>query len=82
MFFVYIIRSKTSGTYYIGQTNNLERRVRRHNLGYEKYTRKALPWELVYHECYPTRSQAMSREKKLKKIKKRKVLEKLFIINS
>jgi predicted GIY-YIG superfamily endonuclease len=31
VFFVYILRSETSGKLYIGQTNNMDRRLREHN---------------------------------------------------
>ncbi|WP_415831470.1 GIY-YIG nuclease family protein, partial [Flavobacterium terrigena] len=32
------------GKYYIGQTNNMEDRLRRHNSGYSLSTKNGIPW--------------------------------------
>jgi putative endonuclease len=65
MLYVYILQNK-QGKIYIGQTKNLEERLLQHNETGEGFTSKYRPWELVYHESYPTRSVAMRREKYLK----------------
>jgi putative endonuclease len=68
-FFVYILRT-SSNTLYIGQTNNLEKRIKEHkskSLRSAKYIRYFSSFELVYHEKYPTRSEAMRREIQLKR---------------
>ena len=57
------------GTYYIGQTNDLEKRLTEHRLHLTKsakYIRYFHSFTLVYHETYPTRSKAMKREYQLK----------------
>jgi putative endonuclease len=46
-YFVYIIRSQKDESLYVGQTNNLEERLRRHNQGRSKYTKSKRPWELL-----------------------------------
>ncbi len=75
MYFVYVLRSKF-GKLYIGHTNNLERRVAEHNLGFSRYTsRVAGPWALVYKEPFNTRSGAMKRERELKTGKGRDYLK-------
>lgn len=65
---VYILR--TSGnTLYIGQTNNLEKRLKEHCLKASratKYLRAFTSIELVYKEVFPTRSEALKREWQLK----------------
>ena len=70
MFFVYILRSEQSGKFYTGQTNDLDRRMQEHNdplHNNRKFTTlNAGPWELLHHEEYATRSEAMKREKWLK----------------
>ena len=70
MFFVYILRSETSGKFYTGQTNDLNRRLLEHNdpsHNSAKYTTKNKgPWVLIYQEEFPARSEAMNREKWLK----------------
>ncbi len=56
-FWVYIIRSETTGKLYVGQTSDLENRLRRHNIdepGSARYTHKQMgPWQLIYTEEYP-----------------------------
>ncbi len=65
-YIVYILQNP-DGKFYIGQTNNLNNRLRRDNEGRSKYTRAKGLWELVYQEAYPTRTEAMKRERQLKK---------------
>jgi len=69
-FYVYVLISRTAGKRYVGQTDDLARRVVEHNDPAHnpcKFTSKhAGPWELVHHEQFPTRAAAMKREKWLK----------------
>jgi putative endonuclease len=67
MYSVYIIKSSTDNTYYIGSTNNIERRLQDHNAGKSPYTSKKIPWELVYLESFESKTNALKREKFLKK---------------
>ncbi len=78
MYFVYILRSKTTDHFYIGQTSNLNFRIRRHNENTVTATKNKGPWELVYAESFDTRSQAMKREKYLKSLKSRKAIQKIM----
>ena len=75
MYHVYVIRSNSSGRTYIGHTDNLEERVRQHNSGYGRSTKKYSDWNLIYDETYPTRSLAMKREKYLKSGDGRRILK-------
>lgn len=69
---VYILRT-SSNTLYIGQTNNLEKRLREHQdkkgKG-AKYIRYFTSATLVYSETYSSRTEAMRREYQLKKLTK------------
>jgi putative endonuclease len=65
-FYVYVLKSKTYGCFYVGSTGNLEQRIEQHNLGLARYTKGRRPWQLVYKEEYNTRSEATKREKFLK----------------
>ena len=76
MFFVYIIESEVNGSYYIGQTNNLEERLRRHNLLRNRSTKSYAPWKLLHSQVYETRSEAMKVKSYLKKLKKRSLVQK------
>ncbi|MGD0522962.1 MAG: GIY-YIG nuclease family protein [Candidatus Microgenomates bacterium] len=80
MYFVYILR--TSGnTLYIGQTNNLARRLAEHkskSVRGAKYIRSFDFFELVYTEKFKTRTEAIQREyqlKQLPKVDKEKLVE-------
>jgi putative endonuclease len=56
MFFVYILQAEESKRYYIGQTDNLEARVIKHNKGRNRSTRPYIPWQLKWWKGYQTRS--------------------------
>jgi putative endonuclease len=69
MFFVYILRT-SSDTLYIGQTNNLGKRIEEHRSKSSKsakYIRYFKSFKLVYSEEHSTRKEAMKREWHLKK---------------
>ena len=64
---VYVLYSETLNRYYVGQTNNIEKRLEVHNKGGKKYTTKGIPWVLIKtYEC-DNRSQAVLLERKIKK---------------
>jgi len=77
-YFVYIIKSLSSGRYYIGQCRDLKNRISEHNQGRVRSTKAYIPWRLCYYEEYETRGEAMRRERELKAVKKRKYLEKIM----
>ena len=65
-FFVYILQSMKDFSFYIGQTDDLDKRMSKHSEGMSKYTASRRPWRLVYFEMFKTRSEAILREKQLK----------------
>ncbi len=68
-YIVYILRSKRDGRLYVGQTNDLQRRLAQHNTPAGKtYTSKRGPWALVHEESHGDRISAMAREKFLKSV--------------
>lgn len=69
MFIVYILQSLKNGRYYVGHTNDIERRLSQHNNGSSEYTKKYIPWKLVYTEKYNTKTEAIRRELEIKKYK-------------
>ncbi|MCF7847092.1 MAG: GIY-YIG nuclease family protein [Candidatus Gracilibacteria bacterium] len=66
---VYILKSKKDDRYYIGQTNNLKERLRRHDTGQVLSTKHRRPFILLHAEVFEKRSEAMKREKYLKSLK-------------
>ncbi|MFH1656564.1 MAG: GIY-YIG nuclease family protein [Candidatus Nealsonbacteria bacterium] len=66
MFFVYILQSKKDKSIYIGCSNDLRERFKKHNLGFVKSTKSKIPFALVYYEAYASRQDAFKREHNLK----------------
>ena len=65
-FYVYVLRSLSTGRLYIGSTEDFRRRLTEHQAGIARYTRGRGPWEVVLVEELSTRSEAMRRERGLK----------------
>ncbi len=67
--FVYILGRRSGSGYrtYVGWTDNLERRLARHNNGTGARSTRGRSWVLLYAERYLTRGPAMSREWHLKR---------------
>ena len=70
-FFTYVLYSSSHDRLYVGQTDNLELRLQRHNLGLVRSTKAYRPWELIHSEEHETRAEAVSRERELKSHKGR-----------
>ncbi|EKE21341.1 MAG: hypothetical protein ACD_7C00278G0007, partial [uncultured bacterium] len=56
MFFIYILQNKKEQIY-IGQTNNLDNRLYRHNNNESKYTKNKGPWNIIYSKGFDTRAE-------------------------
>ena len=80
MYVVYVLRSLVNKRLYIGQTNNIDRRLLEHNEGHSHYTRLTKPFELVYREEFSTRSDAVNRELELKSGKGREWLKVILAV--
>jgi len=66
-YYVYILASKRNGTFYIGITNDLVRRVYEHKNGLIKgFTQKYGVNKLVYYEQSESVESVIQREKQLK----------------
>ena len=85
MFYVYVMRSLRSDKIYIGQTSDLDKRIKQHNdpdTDFSKYTKNNRgPWKLIYKEEVEIRSDALQREKFLKSGRGRTFL-KIFLGSS
>jgi len=76
--FVYILKSEKNNSFYIGSTQDVEKRFKEHNDGSNKYTKSLLPWKLEFYKKYPTIRGARQIEYKLKRKKSRKILEQII----
>ena len=67
-YFVYVI-SCSDGSFYTGYTTSLEKRIQLHKKGRgARYTQVHGANELVYHETFVTRREAMQRERQIKRL--------------
>lgn len=78
MCYCYILYSEKTDSFYVGSTTNLEDRLKRHNSGRSTYTKKGMPWRVVYTKEYPTRAEAYRAEMYIKAQKSRKYIEQLI----
>ncbi len=65
--FVYILYSEKRSRYYVGQTTDIVKRLKRHNLGVVPSTKGGTPWELVLQIEVTSRSEAIILERRIKK---------------
>jgi putative endonuclease len=66
MYYTYLLQSQVTNKLYIGNTNDLKRRIKEHNSGESAYTKKFMPWEVIYYEAHTNKQDASRREKNLK----------------
>ena len=64
---VYILFSEKSSRYYVGQTADIIKRLKRHNQGLVQSTKGSTPWKLVLQIEVLNRSEAVVLERKIKK---------------
>ena len=66
MFYTYVLKSKKSDKWYTGSTNDLRKRLKLHNDGKSNFTKKYIPYEIIYYEACNNEQDARSRELYLK----------------
>jgi len=62
-YWVYLLRSERTGRRYVGETDDLDARLCRHNAGLVFSTAPYRPWRLVYAEKFTCRTEARRRER-------------------
>jgi len=71
-FYLYILKC-SNDSYYIGHTDNIERRLEQHQSTTENsYVSRYLPAKLVFIECLGTRAEAFEAERRIKKWTRKK----------
>lgn len=77
MWHAYVIKSRKDGSFFIGTTNRLERKLYEHNAGLNLYTHDNRPFKLVYKKGFENRQEAIREELKLKRNKSRSYMARL-----
>jgi putative endonuclease len=57
----YILKSQSTGKFYVGSALDLKQRIAEHHRGRSPYTKNRGPWVLVYEEEYATLALARRR---------------------
>lgn len=66
MHYVYILYSMKLKQFYKGYSSDLKNRVKQHNHGEVKSTKKGMSWKLVYYEAFLNKTDALREELFLK----------------
>ena len=72
--YTYIIYSKSHNIYYKGYSTRPYERLKEHNARLSRYTKDKGPWKLVFLQLFPTKQEALKREKSLKHVNKNYLL--------
>ena len=65
-YYTYVLLSEKDKKIYVGWTNNLKHRLKRHYNGLVKATKDRRPLKLIYYEACLDKELAIQREKQLK----------------
>jgi len=64
--YVYVLKSKTTDHHYVGCTQALETRLKKHNQGGCPHTAKHMPWEIETAVAFRSKEKATAFESYLK----------------
>jgi putative endonuclease len=78
MFYTYILYSSSFDRFYIGQTNDIVKRIERHNNGYVNSSKAYKPWGIVFFKRFDTRAESMNYETFLKSKKSKDFISNLI----
>lgn len=71
--FVYILQSEENDRYYVGRSQNPERRLEHHNTTSTGFTSRYRPWRLVFSQEFDSKEEAVKAEKLVKSWKSKKM---------
>ena len=67
MYFVYVLKSLAVDRLYVGSSSDPKRRLTEHNAGTTISTKPYLPYVIIYTEAFETKTEALRREKQIKR---------------
>lgn len=82
MFYTYILISIKYPKTYVGHTSNWERRLLEHNSGYGVFTKRYIPWKIIYKEEFLTEEESVLKEKYFKTAAGRRWMKKNLFANA
>ena len=78
MFTTYILKSLIKDYYYIGHSENVQKRLSEHNAKRNKSTKPYAPFKITYKENFETKGEAFKREQQIKRYKHGEAFKKLI----
>ena len=76
--YVYILQSLKDQKYYIGETQDVDARLKFHNSGQQRSTKNRIPFKIILIESYENRQTALLRESQIKSWKAGNAFKKLI----
>jgi putative endonuclease len=77
-YYLYILKSSKIGKYYIGISQNPQKRLDYHNTFEKGFTSRYRPWSIVYTQLFNSKFEASMAEKKLKNWKSKNMIERVI----
>ena len=77
-YFTYILESELNGRYYVGSCEDVAARLKRHNEGATPSTKPYRPWRVAWTQQLDSRTEALKREREIKRMKSRLYIERLI----
>ena len=74
----YILQSGKSGRFYVGSSDDLNRRILEHNSGQTKSTKPGQPWKIVFSYNFDNSNDGLTAERRVKALKSRNIIEKVI----
>ena len=80
MHYLYALYSDSTDKYYVGETNDLDARLVKHNNHFyrKSYTKSASDWEVVLDKRCNNREEALYLEDFIKRMKSKKFIKKII----
>ena len=66
-YWVYVLYSDTGGRFYVGLSEDPQRRLASHNAGKSRWTSRHVPWRIVFERRFPSLTEARRFENLLKR---------------
>ena len=77
-YFVYILQSERTGRYYVGSAADPDNRLLDHNHTTRGFTARHRPWRIVFRQDLGSKVAAQSAERRVKRWKSRRMIERLL----
>ena len=77
-YYVYILYSEKIDRYYVGMSHDVETRLLYHNLGRKGWTKRGIPWRVVYRILCRDKQHALKLERYIKSQKSRDYIVQLL----